>query len=57
MNGGGIGKGALVTHNLNSPTTIRQYVPLPSLQLMCAANLFECFLSRLEAEVVGVVET
>ena len=41
----------------NSPTTIRQDITVPSLQDMGSANLFERLLSRLEPEVISVVET
>jgi hypothetical protein len=41
----------------NQPTTISQNIALPSLQHMRAANLVQHFLARLQAEMIGVVET
>jgi hypothetical protein len=41
----------------NEPAAVGEDVVVPALQLMCAADLVEDFLSWLETEMVGVVET
>lgn len=38
------------------PTAVRQDVSIPSLQLMCAANLLQHFLSRFQTEVVCIIQ-
>lgn len=41
----------------NSPSTICQQIMVPSLQLMRATHSSEDFLSGLQAQMIGVVET